>query len=164
VDDRWVRLEAGAGDAERFASVARCCQSPSRPSKGWPGPVIPSAASSAANTPVRIAPAVAQPFHIESSPIRVTPSGTPDVIAMEMAFPMAAWSSPRILPAPQAAPIAANIPWSQPFRGILSARRQNASYAAAIAVMTARPSAPWLSATASTAGIMSLGWPVPRAA
>src|SRR2546425_5570067 len=42
------------------ASTARCCQSPSRPSKGWPGPVIPSAASSAANTPVRMAAAVAQ--------------------------------------------------------------------------------------------------------
>ena len=146
------------------ASIARCCQSPSRPSKGCPGPVIPSAASSAANTPVRFAAAVAQPFHIDSSPMRVTPSGTPDVIAMEMALPSAARSSPRILPAPQAVPMAANIPWSQPFSGTVSARRQNASYAAAMAVMTARPSARRPSATASTAGIMSLGWPVPRAA
>jgi hypothetical protein len=59
--------------------------------------------------------------------MRVTPSGTPDVIAMEIASPMAAWSSPRIFAAPHAVPTAANIPWSQPFSGILSASRQNAS-------------------------------------
>ena len=109
------------------ASTPRCCHSPFRPWKGSPGPVIPSAASSAANTPIRTAAAVAQPFHIESSPIRVTPSGTPVVIAMEMAFPMAFRSNPRIMPVPQVAPMAANIPWSQPFRGTSSASRQNTS-------------------------------------
>jgi hypothetical protein len=60
--------------------------------------------------------------------------------------------------------MAASIPWSQPLRGTWSANRQNTSYAVTIAVITARPSAPRLSATASTPGIMSLGWPVPRAA
>ncbi len=96
--------------------------------------------------------------------MRVTPSGTPDVIAMEIAFAMAARSSPRIFPAPHAVPMAANIPWSQPLSGTWSARRQNTSYAATIAVITDWPLDRWASATASTAGIMSLGWPVPRAA
>src|SRR5262249_46770755 len=39
-------------------SIPRCCHSPSRPSKGLPGPVIPSAANSAENTAVRTAAAV----------------------------------------------------------------------------------------------------------
>ena len=71
---------------------------------------MPSAASSAANDPVRTAAAVAQPFHIDSSPMRVTPSGTPDVIAIEIAFAICAWWRPRIVPAPHEAPIATNIP------------------------------------------------------
>ena len=58
---------------------------PILPSKGSNGPVIPSAASCAAKTPERVAAAAAQPFHIDSSPIRVTRSGTLGTTASEIA-------------------------------------------------------------------------------
>src|SRR5262249_19665125 len=46
-------------------------KNPRSPSKIGAGPVKPSAASVAANTPLRAALANAHPFHIESSPDRV---------------------------------------------------------------------------------------------
>ena len=49
-----------------------CCQNPMSPSNSGLGPVIPSRASIAAKTPLRAAWAKAQPFHIESSPARVS--------------------------------------------------------------------------------------------
>ena len=58
------------------------------------GPVMPSAASWAAKTALRAAKAKAQPFHIESSPARVSRSAVPVVPAMPRAWTVCSWSSP----------------------------------------------------------------------
>ena len=68
----------------------------------------------AAKTAERVAAALAQPFHMESSPLRVTAKGTDGVTARDMAWPICSWSSPIIFPAAQAAPMTLNMPWSQP--------------------------------------------------
>ena len=60
--------------------------SPSRPSNGSPGPVMPSRAATAANTALRAASAVAHPFCIDSVPLRLTRSGTCIVRASDSAF------------------------------------------------------------------------------
>ena len=56
------------------------------PSNSGAGPVIPSAASRAANTPLRAAWAKAQPFHIDSSPARVSRNAVPVVPAIPRAW------------------------------------------------------------------------------
>ena len=92
------------------APPAACSHRPRRPSNGSKGPVIPAAAKCAANTAARVELAAAQPFHIDSSPVRVTPSGSCGVTAREMAWPICCWSSPSSRPAPQTAPMTPNIP------------------------------------------------------
>ena len=59
---------------------------PRSPSKIGAGPVMPSAASRAAKTPLRAALAKAQPFHMLSSPERVCRSATLQTPAMPMAW------------------------------------------------------------------------------
>ena len=158
-----VRIAPNGKSSISTGLPTACSQSPRLPSKGSPGPVIPSAASMAAKTAERVEAAVAQPFHMDSSPLRVTANGSAGVTASEIACPILSWSNPRIRPAPQAAPITLNIPWSQPKSPTTtwSERRQNTSYASAMAVTTVRPSVIIGSARASTAGIISLGCPPP---
>ena len=90
---------------------------------------MPLPASCAANTADREALAAAQPFHIESSPVRVTPNGRWGDIAREIAFPVCSRSSPITFAAPQTAPMTLKMPWSQPksLATTSSDKRQNTS-------------------------------------
>ena len=63
-----------------------CCQKPMSPSNRGEGPVIPAAASVAAKTPLRAAWAKAHPFHIDSSPARVSRSAAEVVPAIPRAW------------------------------------------------------------------------------
>src|SRR6266513_1379034 len=93
------------------------------------GPVIPARASSAEYTPCRAAFANATPFQCESSPTR--------------ACRIAAQATPAMLTA---------------CRVFSRSSFISLADASAVAVMASRPFAPTLSATASTAEILSLGW------
>ena len=75
---------------------------------------MPCCASSAANMPALVALAVAQPFHMDSSPVRVTPSDRLGATASDMAWPICSRSKPITFPAAQAEPITLNVPWSHP--------------------------------------------------
>ena len=75
---------------------------------------MPPRASSAANTPLRTAMAVAHPFHVDSSPTRVWPNGTWDTAVMDMAWASCSAESPSAFPAAQAPAGPMNRPWSHP--------------------------------------------------
>ena len=82
-----------------------CWKKPISPSNSGAGPVMPSAASNAAKTALREANAKAQPFHIESSPARVSRSAVPVVAAMPRAWTVCAWVSFKSLAAASVAEI-----------------------------------------------------------
>ena len=66
-------------------------------------PVMPAAAISAANTPLRAALPAAQPFHIDNWPRRATPSAMFGVSARDSALAVVWWSSFMIFATPAAA-------------------------------------------------------------
>jgi hypothetical protein len=102
-----------AGSTASNGPVTRAI-SPSGPSNGSPGPVIPATASCAANSAERAAADVAAPFHMDSSPTRVCRNGTDGTTWRAMALAMAAWSPPSSAAAAAATPAPTQMPWSQP--------------------------------------------------
>ena len=82
-----------------------CWKNPISPSKSGAGPVMPSAASIAAKTPFRAAKANAQPFHIDSSPARVSRRAVPVVPAIPRAWTVCSCESPSSFDAASVAEI-----------------------------------------------------------
>ena len=80
------------------------------PSNAAVGPVMPACANSAAFTPERTAAAVATPFHIASSPLRVWRVAMFAVMAMASASPVCAMVSFNNFDTPAAVPSTANTP------------------------------------------------------
>ena len=106
----WLWYSAGTNLIEVFGSIQSsaagppslgrsngpetCWKKPISPSKSGAGPVMPSAASRAAKTPLRAAKANAQPFHIDSSPARVSRRAVPVVPAIPSAWTVCSCESP----------------------------------------------------------------------
>ena len=104
-----------------------CSNTPWRPVKAASGAVMPSPARSAANIAFLQAYAVAAPFHIESSPARVTRGGTFPTAVMATACAICAAARRRTWPAPAAAAMPMAKPWSQPRSRSLAAAMSRAA-------------------------------------
>src|SRR5215468_1172814 len=136
-------------------------QRPFRPSNAFPGPLIPSAASKAANNPFRAAYAVATFFHGVSSPERVTRRGRLEVAAMPMAWAVAWMESFKRLETPAAVATPIAYPWSHPLyrKPVASLRRAKISYTTIMLVRNSFPSTFIAPAKAKSAPRQSLGCP-----
>src|SRR5579883_1021028 len=95
-------------------SLVTRLKKPRSPSKIGAGPVIPSAARVAANTPLRAAFANAQPFHILNSPERVCRNATLQTPARPIVWVIFVTSSFINFAAATADEIAPYVTWSTP--------------------------------------------------